>query len=110
LFLYMLSNLPARSVIYTLSLHDALPIFRNAFAGVAVSRAPGCPRRGGTGFRCYSDALKIGAKGCSEASSSGRSHEDPIFNASLRSEEHTSELQSRGHLVCRLLLEKKQPT
>src|SRR5690625_6370175 len=27
-----------------------------------------------------------------------------------RSEEHTSELQSRGHLVCRLLLEKKQPT
>src|SRR5690625_6875147 len=29
------------------------------------------------------------------------------FNSSLRSEEHTSELQSRGHLVCRLLLEKK---
>src|SRR5690625_6095762 len=28
----------------------------------------------------------------------------------LRSEEHTSELQSRGHLVCRLLLEKKQCT
>src|SRR5690625_5587254 len=27
----------------------------------------------------------------------------------LRSEEHTSELQSRGHLVCRLLLEKKKP-
>src|SRR5207253_10542413 len=27
--------------------------------------------------------------------------------AALRSEEHTSELQSRGHLVCRLLLEKK---
>src|SRR5690625_6964024 len=30
--------------------------------------------------------------------------------ASLRSEEHTSELQSRGHLVCRLLLEKKKTT
>src|SRR5690625_5540083 len=28
----------------------------------------------------------------------------------LRSEEHTSELQSRGHLVCRLLLEKKKQT
>src|SRR5439155_18992431 len=28
--------------------------------------------------------------------------------AALRSEEHTSELQSRGHLVCRLLLEKKR--
>src|SRR5207253_5997671 len=30
--------------------------------------------------------------------------------AMLRSEEHTSELQSRGHLVCRLLLEKKKTT
>src|SRR5437660_962926 len=30
------------------------------------------------------------------------------LNASVRSEEHTSELQSRGHLVCRLLLEKKK--
>src|SRR5437870_8372090 len=30
------------------------------------------------------------------------------FNAAIRSEEHTSELQSRGHLVCRLLLEKKK--
>src|SRR5690625_6921814 len=32
-----------------------------------------------------------------------------IIQYSLRSEEHTSELQSRGHLVCRLLLEKKKP-
>src|SRR5690625_5890411 len=31
-----------------------------------------------------------------------------IFAATARSEEHTSELQSRGHLVCRLLLEKKK--
>src|SRR5690625_6703993 len=31
-----------------------------------------------------------------------------VFFISLRSEEHTSELQSRGHLVCRLLLEKKK--
>src|SRR5690625_6100911 len=30
-----------------------------------------------------------------------------VLKASIRSEEHTSELQSRGHLVCRLLLEKK---
>src|SRR5437870_11286416 len=30
-----------------------------------------------------------------------------LFTLPLRSEEHTSELQSRGHLVCRLLLEKK---
>src|SRR5207253_10540207 len=32
----------------------------------------------------------------------------PSFGRILRSEEHTSELQSRGHLVCRLLLEKKK--
>src|SRR5690625_6318246 len=31
-----------------------------------------------------------------------------IPHGSVRSEEHTSELQSRGHLVCRLLLEKKK--
>src|SRR5690625_6648331 len=34
----------------------------------------------------------------------------PKTNAVARSEEHTSELQSRGHLVCRLLLEKKKKT
>src|SRR2546422_3192400 len=35
---------------------------------------------------------------------------DGLANAPLRSEEHTSELQSRLHLVCRLLLEKKKKT
>src|SRR5690625_7060206 len=34
---------------------------------------------------------------------------DRLAEKLLRSEEHTSELQSRGHLVCRLLLEKKKP-
>src|SRR5690625_5758605 len=33
---------------------------------------------------------------------------DMVFTASTRSEEHTSELQSRGHVVCRLLLDKKK--
>src|SRR5690625_6672660 len=37
--------------------------------------------------------------------SEGKRHKDTV---ALRSEEHTSELQSRGHLVCRLLLEKKK--
>src|SRR3989442_2029686 len=36
--------------------------------------------------------------------------DDPSRGGSLRSEEHTSELQSRPHLVCRLLLEKKKKT
>src|SRR5207253_10949514 len=35
-------------------------------------------------------------------------HQQPLFQPAVRSEEHTSELQSRGHLVCRLLLEKKK--
>src|SRR5690625_7078814 len=42
---------------------------------------------------------------------SGRAHStssQPPPSPSTRSEEHTSELQSRGHLVCRLLLEKKK--
>src|SRR5690625_5443026 len=34
----------------------------------------------------------------------------PVSDIATRSEEHTSELQSRGHLVCRLLLEKKKST
>src|SRR5439155_16829756 len=36
----------------------------------------------------------------------GRTPDSKFFSPSVRSEEHTSELQSRGHLVCRLLLEK----
>src|SRR5690625_5804482 len=34
-------------------------------------------------------------------------NDQDVLNVMIRSEEHTSELQSRGHLVCRLLLEKK---
>src|SRR5439155_24757608 len=37
-----------------------------------------------------------------------RKSENPSITRDVRSEEHTSELQSRGHLVCRLLLEKKK--
>src|SRR5690625_6241075 len=37
-------------------------------------------------------------------------HQTLLDPQALRSEEHTSELQSRGHLVCRLLLEKKKET
>src|SRR2546430_5669097 len=40
----------------------------------------------------------------------GKAPVDAIFQASLRSEEHTSELQSQSNLVCRLLLEKKKTT
>src|SRR5437763_8386474 len=77
------------TVSYTLSLHDALPICRRdrrlaarsaglAAAGLAGRFPDGADRRGGAGWRY------------------------------LRSEEHTSELQSPMYLVCRLLLEKKK--
>src|SRR5438876_12297815 len=72
--------------IYTLSLHDALPIFpliRYHLGDLAVATSRRCPC--GRGL--------------------------PLIERVIgRSEEHTSELQSPVHLVCRLLLEKKKNT
>src|SRR3712207_9055946 len=78
-------NDTATTEIYTLSLHDALPILSRW----APSRMERSPRPGMRASR-----LPHSAPAASAASSS-------------RSEEHTSELQSRQYLVCRLLLEKK---
>src|SRR5690606_41951041 len=92
---------------YTLSLHDALPIY-GPLDGVDHSvLAPSnrsCTRRlvircvGRCSFRRRLRALRSSAQ-CS--------HMDRSSTA-CRSEEHTSELQSRENLVCRLLLEKKK--
>src|SRR2546429_8424412 len=79
LHLFFFFNDTATTEIYTLSLHDALPI--------SYSRAGCC---------AASIALRMAAT----------SLVTPV--AVSRSEEHTSELQSRLHLVCRLLLEKKK--
>src|SRR3989442_5212377 len=76
-------NDTATTEIYTLSLHDALPI-----SGDAVPLKP------------LSEAV-------SEAYIQALVHKHPAC-LPIRSEEHTSELQSRPHLVCRLLLEKKK--
>src|SRR3712207_8025035 len=54
-----------------------------------------------TGFRAYSRRLL-------ETIPFLLNSDDFVFDQDLRSEEHTSELQSRQYLVCRLLLEKKQ--
>src|SRR5258708_26879298 len=82
-------NDTATTEIYTLSLHDALPIFR--------SERQLCEQlRYNLLFRWFV----------------GVALDDPTNQrkSRLRSEEHTSELQSPDHLVCRLLLEKKKNT
>src|SRR5436309_7564072 len=78
---------PPTTKIYTLSLHDALPIF--IIDAAAVAHAPA---------RVQQHRL-----GGDPRAQTGRQRPTPI-----RSEEHTSELQSRENLVCRLLLEKKK--
>src|SRR3712207_8850244 len=87
-------NDTATTEIYTFSLHDALPIWLPRPAG-AGRPAPGSRRR-----RPPASPIPAGAApGC--AATGARA-------APPRSEEHTSELQSRQYLVCRLLLEKKK--
>src|SRR2546421_4365780 len=78
-YYFFFFNDTATTEIYTLSLHDALPILAEALQGTrdAVARA-------------------------------GVIGREPHDRDGVRSEEHTSELQSRSDLVCRLLLEKKK--
>src|SRR3712207_7098001 len=96
-------NDTATTEIYTLSLHDALPIF----GGVVEQR-----------FQFAEGILNIvqhlfytGSGICFDTAYSCRNRtfgNDFQHPDASRSEEHTSELQSRQYLVCRLLLEKKK--
>src|SRR2546427_12812551 len=79
-------NDTATTEIYTLSLHDALPIYA-MFSYVQDFNGDGWP-----------DVLVLGRVHLHEA----------FWYENPRSEEHTSELQSQSNLVCRLLLEKKK--
>src|SRR5207253_10346362 len=100
----------APSEIYTLSLHDALPICRTYDVSVAERRISHGSHRAPCRFlfdvvqrgaaRGMTNKLVLGAPQTANCTSG------PV--TPHRSEEHTSELQSRGHLVCRLLLEKKK--
>src|SRR5260370_38999423 len=83
-FFFFFFNDTATTEIYTLSLHDALPIFGD--------RPVTVPGRG-----AVEAAGHAGARECEGGD-----------RRSIRSEEHTSELQSHLNLVCRLLLEKKK--
>src|SRR2546422_8070314 len=91
-FFFFFFNDTATTEIYTLSLHDALPI----------------------SARCPEPARPLGETG-EHRTARGRDRprgREPVGSdrdlRRGRSEEHTSELQSRLHLVCRLLLEKKK--
>src|SRR5258708_24512917 len=75
-FVFFFFNDTATTEIYTLSLHDALPI--------SITDAPSICERIRSGLTAKPQSIAV------------------------RSEEHTSELQSPDHLVCRLLLEKKK--
>src|SRR5207244_10973836 len=87
-FLFSFFHYTPTPEIYTLSLHDALPIYRLGIRG-----------RADAGRRAVVDA---------DGQDVGRNRAASGGASPLRSEEHTSELQSPDHLVCRLLLEKKK--
>src|SRR5690625_6798712 len=65
---------------------------------------------GSSGSREFDSAKWLTTASCPESLSPAGNLEEVRHrkNGPMRSEEHTSELQSRGHLVCRLLLEKKK--
>src|SRR5690606_42095137 len=93
--------------IYTLSLHDALPIFH---LQDRAGRATPVLEAGGVGWSVEDFAPDDRRLLVSRYESINRSYlyELDLGDGTLtRSEEHTSELQSRENLVCRLLLEKK---
>src|SRR5207248_4354928 len=106
---YLFLRHPSTPAIYTLSLHDALPISASVLVFAAVELLPGSPASAVLGRDASPEAVRI---------LSHRMHFDRPASTRYadwlegfvppRSEEHTSELQSPYDLVCRLLLEKKK--
>src|SRR3712207_7640549 len=95
-FVFFFFNDTATTEIYTLSLHDALPISMRAQARASVT----APWSLGSIPKAGRKQVGTGHSGGGEVSR--------LRSGRARSEEHTSELQSRQYLVCRLLLEKKK--
>src|SRR3712207_7175504 len=102
LLLFFFFNDTATTEIYTLSLHDALPICRR--------RRRTSPRARSSGGRARPCARRTcPPTPCSTPGAAGAARRwRRRCGGRCRSEEHTSELQSRQYLVCRLLLEKKK--
>src|SRR5688572_32126348 len=99
--LFFFFNDTATTEIYTLSLHDALPILspveRQEAKEMTVAQA-----------NTESAGAGQSASNSSESESQKLEEMRPDLQEIVRSEEHTSELQSQSNLVCRLLLEKKK--
>src|SRR5947199_9936174 len=92
--LFFFNHTPTTEI-YTLSLHDALPIYLCQLGGLLGPSPVALP---------FGRQRQPGHHVCA-----GRDHAlNGDFVSLDRSEEHTSELQSLRHLVCRLLLEKKK--
>src|SRR5207253_10563157 len=105
LLLCFFLTVPPPTQISTLSLHDALPISGLFTVHPSLFEPSLCPP-GKEACFCEQIApydLRNGGPQAWETAKQG-------YADVVRSEEHTSELQSRGHLVCRLLLEKKKNT
>src|SRR3712207_7400066 len=101
-------NDPATTEIYTLSLHDALPIFTPASGSqvlgntIAKTAATGWANQVAHGDHPLFGSAMVQFR-FDDPNAAGKWQQAGLS----RSEEHTSELQSRQYLVCRLLLEKK---
>src|SRR3989442_1973648 len=98
--MFFFFNDTATTEIYTLSLHDALPICPQqvCIAGTVTS------------YPAFSKSLSAAnpIEGRMRSTRQVTNRPTRMKIQEKRSEEHTSELQSRPHLVCRLLLEKKR--
>src|SRR5207249_11520657 len=101
-------NVPALSHIYTLSLHDALPILL-PFTVVAVAVVFVAAYAFVSDLNAQAPSKPTPHLGDGRPDLNGTWDKGGVgLDGACRSEEHTSELQSRFDLVCRLLLEKKK--
>src|SRR5687768_17813047 len=98
LFFLFFFNVTATTEIYTLSLHDALPILSRCARTRRAVHEAALTSHSASAAESSRPSGVVAARECCRRS----------CKWFVRSEEHTSELQSRLHLVCRLLLEKKK--
>src|SRR5690606_41994561 len=99
---------PATTTLSTLSLHDALPISRPSSQPAHARRTAGTSSDDSSRRDCGCRSARATRGSNVLRTSLSPTAPGRTSTSSCRSEEHTSELQSRENLVCRLLLEKKK--